>query len=319
MNLRAVKRHGKSGGPDPGPAFTRVKTLRRRLSMRHIISLSTIPPRFDAIGPTLQGLIAQTSRPEAIELYIPNSYRRFPQWGGALPSVPDGVTIVRTDEDLGPATKILPAARAYRGQTVELLYVDDDILFTRDWAQTSLSLRKAHPRTAICSASFPVRSKGFNWTADGPLPRTVAAPCSDRQPGFVFRRFLKRVLGIGRDGTRKTLFAHKLKSSGYSDVAEGFGGVMVQPDFFDDLVYDIPQVLWLVDDVWLSGHLARRGIPIWAERSLNLGTVLLDTSDTFPLHRLVADGADRIAANVACIQHMRATYGVWGGEMVKAG
>lgn len=284
--------------------------------MRHVISLSTIPPRFANIGPTLQGLLAQNSRPEAVELYIPKSYRRFPQWSGTLPSVPDGVTIVRTEEDLGPATKILPAARAYRGQNVELLYVDDDILFTKGWAQQSLSLRKAHPRTAICSASSKITRFGVNWVPDGPLPRTVPAPFQNRQLGLVLRRFAKRVLGIGRNGARKTLFAHKLQSSGYSDVAEGYGGVMVQPDFFDDLAYDIPQVLWSVDDIWLSGHLARRGIPIWADRSLNRGTVLLDTSDTHPLHKLVADGANRIAANLACVQHMRATYGIWGGEAV---
>ncbi len=286
--------------------------------MRHVITLSTIPPRFANLGPTLQGLIAQTSRPEAIELYIPKSYRRFPQWGGALPEVPEGVTIVRTEEDLGPATKILPAARVYRGQEIELLYVDDDILFTKDWAKQSLSLRKAHPRTAICSASFTIWRFAQGWRADRPLPRAVSAPSKDHQPGAVFRRVLKRMLAIGGKGARVTPFTHKLRHSGYSDIAQGYGGVMVQPDFFDDLVYDIPQVLWLVDDIWLSGHLARQDIPIWADRSLNLGTVLLDTSDTYPLHRLVADGADRIAANVACIQHMRATYGVWGGEVAAA-
>ena len=286
--------------------------------MRHVISLSTIPPRFASIGRTLQGLIAQTSRPEAVELYIPTTYRRFPQWGGALPLVPEGVKIVRTEVDLGPATKILPAARAYRGQTIELLYVDDDMLFTKGWAQQSLSLRKAHPGTAICSASFTVRRCGIDWEADGPFPRAVAAPPPDRQPGLVFRRFAKRALGIGRNGARMTHFAHKFQSSGYSDVAEGFGGVMVQPDFFDDMAYDIPQVLWSVDDVWLSGHLARRGIPIWADRSLNRGTVLLDTSDTFPLHKLVVDGADRIAANRACVEHMRAAYGIWGGDAVQS-
>jgi len=300
----------------PGLTFTRVKTLRRSFSMRHIISLSTIPPRFDAIGPALQGLIAQTSRPEAVELYIPKSYRRFPQWGGALPSVPDGVTIVRTDEDLGPATKILPAARAYRGQNIELLYVDDDILFTKGWAQQSLSLRKAHPGTVICSASFKVRRCGVDWDAAGPLPRAVTAAPQDLQPGFLFRRFLKNALGIGAKRARSTIFAHKLQHSGYSDVAEGYGGVMVQPDFFDDLAYDIPQVLWSVDDVWLSGHCARRGIPIWADRSLNMGTVLLDTSDTYPLSLLVADGADRVSGNRACVEYMRETYGIWGGDAV---
>ena len=92
--------------------------------MRYVISLSTIPPRFASVGPCLNALLRQTARPEAVELYIPHSYRRFPQWGGGLPEVPAGVTIVRVDEDLGPATKILPAARAWRGQDVELFFVN---------------------------------------------------------------------------------------------------------------------------------------------------------------------------------------------------
>ena len=102
--------------------------------VRHIITLSTIPPRFAGIGGTLRSLVRQSSRPEAIELYVPAAYRRFPEWGGALPEVPPGVRIIRTPQDFGPATKILPAARAYRGQEVELLYADDDQCYQPGWA-----------------------------------------------------------------------------------------------------------------------------------------------------------------------------------------
>ena len=38
--------------------------------MRHVITLSTIPPRFAGIGPALRSLVAQRSRPEAVELTI---------------------------------------------------------------------------------------------------------------------------------------------------------------------------------------------------------------------------------------------------------
>ncbi len=90
--------------------------------MRHIISLTAIPPRFADLGLTLHSLLRQKSRPEAVELWIPHSYRRFPQWGGGLPDVPEGVTLRRVDVDYGPATKVLPALRERRGQAVEILY-----------------------------------------------------------------------------------------------------------------------------------------------------------------------------------------------------
>ncbi len=285
--------------------------------MRHIITLSTIPPRFANIGPTLAGLLQQSSCPEAVELYIPRTYRRFPQWGGGLPPVPDGVRIVRVEEDLGPATKILPAARAYRGQALDLLYVDDDYLFNCDWAQKNLALRKDHPFAAICSAAGTIQGNGRNWTADGPLPRAVPAPVPRLQAGFVLRRFLRRRFGFWPDRKGVKPAVQRLTRSGFADIAKGFGGVMVRPDYFDDLAHDIPQVLWSVDDVWLSGHLERRGIPIWADRRLNKSVEFAQLSATHPLYGLVVDGADRLAAKRACIDHMRATYGIWGGDAVK--
>ncbi|WP_128515061.1 glycosyltransferase family A protein [Tabrizicola thermarum] len=281
--------------------------------MRHVITLSTIPPRFGSLGPTLLSLRAQSSRPEAIEVYIPKGYRRFPDWGGGLPEVPEGVRIVRSDEDHGPATKILPAAQAYRGQEVELLYVDDDHVYGRDWAAKSLALRKAHPEAVICAGATTVDRLGVRWKAKEPLPRAVLAPPHALQLGFQLRLALFRLRG-GKV-TARALFPRfrKVESSGYADIAEGYAGVGIRPDFLDDAAYAIPAVVWAVDDVWLSGHYARRGIPVWADRELNLARAVLQSSRAEALNRAVIDGAGRDAANRACIDHMRRTYGIWGG------
>lgn len=286
--------------------------------MRHVITLSTIPPRFSQIGPTLRSLVRQRARPEAVELYIPQSYRRFPQWGGALPEVPDGVTIIRVEEDLGPATKILPAAKAYRGQGVELIYGDDDRVFSPGWTRTCLALRNDHPGTAICGAGFSIEERYGYRFADTPRPRAVVAPDPHAQLGVHLRRFLKSVSLPGRQGPRLKPQVRRFDRSGHTDIAEGYGGVMVKPEFFDDAAFAIPPVLWAVDDIWLSGTLARRGIPIWADRSLCRVSEVIDTSQHFPLHKAVIDGADRHGANRACIDHMRAVYGIWGGVAVQS-
>src|SRR4051794_32719177 len=68
----------------------------RAFSLR-IISLSTIPPRFDRLAPTLKSLVEQSGAIDEIRLYIPKRYRRFPDYDGSVPSVPDGITIVRPD------------------------------------------------------------------------------------------------------------------------------------------------------------------------------------------------------------------------------
>lgn len=281
--------------------------------MRHVITLSAIPPRFGSLGPTLRSLVRQRSRPEAIELHIPKTYRRFPDWGGGLPDVPDGVRIVRSDEDFGPATKILPAARAYRGQEVELLYVDDDHVYAPDWAKRSLALRKLHPEAVICAGARSVEMSGVRWKAPGPLPRAIFAPPYTLQLGFQIRLLLSKATGGRRAAEALFPSFRKVERSGYADIAEGYAGVGIRPDFLDDAAYAIPPVLWTVDDFWLSGHFARRGIPIWADKRLNRARAVLSASRAHALNREVIEGADREAANRACIDYMRRTYGLWGG------
>lgn len=279
--------------------------------MRHVISLSTIPPRFHQIGPTLRSLVRQTSRPEAVELYIPRSYRRFPEWGGGLPDVPEGVTIVRVDEDLGPATKVVPAALAWRGKGVELLYLDDDHVAPASWADRCLDLRRKHPDTVLCASGNLLGPLGRPPNPDLRRPRAVLARPGNEQFRYHLQRLVSAAMGNGSERFRPRY--RMLDRSGHVDVAEGLGGVMIRPEFLDDMARHVPAVIWSVDDIWLSGHYERLGIPIWADRSLNLLRKVGAVTATAPLFRAEIDGLNRDDANRACIDHMRATYGIWGG------
>lgn len=286
--------------------------------MRHVISLSTIPPRFGDVGLVLSSLLAQRSRPEAVELYIPRSYRRFPQWGGGLPNVPDGVRIVRTDADFGPGTKILPAAKAYRGQEIELLFCDDDHVYLPDWAERILAVRKEYPKALVCAAMTNVNRMGYSWLASGPQPRAVLAPEPAQQFLFQCRKLVRDLFARSEESRRLYPFHKLINQSGYADIFEGYAGAALRPEFLDDLAYDIPPVIWAVDDVWVSGHLARRGIPIWADTRLNRNRLVTAVGKTTPLWRAVIEGSGRDEANRACIDYMRRTYGIWGGEAVQS-
>lgn len=281
--------------------------------MRHVITLSTIPPRFADVGHTLATLVAQRSRPEAVELYIPRHYRRFPQWGGGLPEVPEGVRIVRVEEDFGPATKVLPAARAWRGQGVDLLFVDDDQFYLPDWAAGFLKLRRQRPDAVLCAAAKSVRDMGCNWDTPAPLPRGKAAVRSQQQFGYNLRLLLALLLRGGKP-PRMAAAYRKLDRTGHMDIFEGYSGVALRPEFLDEAAYNIPEVLWSVDDVWLSGHLARRGIPIWADQRLDRVRAHMRVVKTEPLYGATIDGANRATANLACINYFRDTYGIWGGS-----
>jgi len=74
--------------------------------MRSIhLSLSTIPPRFNDLGTVPRPLLQQSADIASVTVYVPKSYRRFPDHEFCLPNVPDGVSVDVVDTDPGPATK----------------------------------------------------------------------------------------------------------------------------------------------------------------------------------------------------------------------
>ncbi len=266
--------------------------IKRVPPLRVIVSLSSIPSRFSSIGPTLLSILRQTTPPDEIRLYIPHRYRRFPDWDGALPAVPEGVDIHRCAEDFGPATKVLPAVRDLRGEDAEILFCDDDRIYDPEWLGRFVAGRTAHPDCAIVEAGRFV--PGFRGTA---TPR--ARP---RRKGWRYR--LARIASLG-------LYAPPpWVSSGHVDVLKGFGGVLIRPQFIPDFAFDIPDILWTVDDPWLSGCLAANGVDIW----LNAGTIpsierRIAGRDS--LLKFSVRGHGRDDANHACFRWFQGNRGIW--------
>lgn len=269
-----------------------------------IISLTTIPPRFPFIHENLAALRAQTADVAAINLYIPRKYRRFDYNLADLPEMPDGVTLHLIDEDLGPATKVLPACRDYMGQDVQILFCDDDRLYDPFWARRFIDAAAEKPESVICEAGSLI----------GTLPYSDDGWQSERHPKPDYRKKdlhyrLKRAFSFGYWKPAREL------SSGYVDILEGCGGVLVRPEFFDESTFDIPDLLWTVDDVWLSGCLERQGISIWLNTKEKVRTKSnAHAVKESALMDFVYQGHDRLSANQACIQYFRRTAGIWGGE-----
>ncbi|MFS2325063.1 MULTISPECIES: glycosyltransferase family 2 protein [Brucella] len=261
-----------------------------------IITLSTIPSRFGLLGPTLQSLLQQNLKAAEIRIYIPHQYRRFPEWNGQLPSVPAGIEIHRCDKDYGPATKILPAARDLKGHAVDLLFCDDDKIYDRGWHKRFKTESQQKPNTCIVEVG-----ETFPDIADSARPKDRLPRSRWKKKDFLYRA--KRIL---------SLFTVKpnLSSSGYIDQISGFAGVLVRPEWFDELFYDIPDVMWTVDDPWISGHLERVGIPIWntgRRKKLSEG----GGSKVDALLNLVQEGHDRVDADLKVIDYFREKYGIW--------
>ena len=109
-----------------------------------IVSLSSIPSRFDRLGPVLRALLDQTAEIDRIVLWVPQEYRRGLEVH-ALPKVPAGVEVLRCDKDYGPATKVIPALGLADDPDTRILYCDDDQIYAPTWAET-LTLWRA-PRS----------------------------------------------------------------------------------------------------------------------------------------------------------------------------
>lgn len=263
-----------------------------------IISLTTIPSRFAGLGPTLDSLAAQGA--DQVRLHIPRIYRRFPDWDGCLPSVPAGVQIIRCDTDLGPATKILPAARDLRGQDAQILFCDDDCIVPSGWADRLFAIQARRPDQAV---AVYVRPSYLPDTAPAARRQAWQVPIRYDAP-FRFSRLMHKLFG--------TPVAHRSPFwiAGYGDVLFGVGGAVIRPEFFDDVAFDIPDIAWMVDDIWLSAMLARRGIRIYCPwraalpNSHNLSELDGLASATF-------QGKDRQQLNRAAARYCRDHFGVW--------
>ena len=275
--------------------------------MSLVITLSSIPARFDKIGPVLESIAAQKA--DKVCLYIPHKYRRFPDWDGVLPKVPTGIEIRRTELDLGPATKVLPAARDFTNEDVDLLFCDDDHIYSDGWAASFQPIKARHPDCIIAQGG---------WQADAYADASVdrdLQPRAQRRWRVTDLEFQLKYLwqDIRNWKVRKDLTGpprRVFKTSGYIDVFEGYAGVLVSPCMFDHSFYEIPPVLWGVDDVWLSGKLTLKGYPIWLEGGL-LDPQQAESERHAPLAKSVVDGANRVNANRTGVEYFQTNHGIW--------
>ncbi|MEP2978857.1 MAG: glycosyltransferase family 2 protein [Lentilitoribacter sp.] len=279
-----------------------------------IISLSTIPSRFDKIGPTLESLLAQSAKIDEIRLYIPKSYLRFSDYdGNALPIIPKGITLIRPDKDDGPASKVInclvdPTLDA----DTHIIFCDDDRIYDEDWAQKRLDQSVQHPDCAITGSglfveSFNDQQREFNATQ---LPRAERYPKYMDVPYKITRAF-RIALNEGLKAAFTTKFAKPtFRKSGYIDIFEGFSGVLVKPRFFTKDVLNIAEVAQFQDDIWLSANVAKNGFQIWTDAG-EFRPKFSEADEMEPLNLQIFEGANRRELNRKIIQYCQNHMGIW--------
>src|SRR5947209_2303616 len=204
----------------------------RKFDNRRVIaSLSTVPDRINNLRPTIQSLLKQTRPPDEIILVIPEFSIRerrpyvVPKYISRLPRV----RVLHCAEDWGPATKFIGAIQdelaAGRENTL-IMVVDDDRLYPRDALETYLYYSEQLPNAALCFRGAAMPST-LDWD------------------------------------DAKMIRASELREPRPVAVITGCGSYLIQPRFFDESLWDYsaaPQVAFVIDDIWISGWLSRRGV-----------------------------------------------------------
>ena len=88
--------------------------------------------------------------------------------------------------------------------------------------------------------------------------------------------------------------------------------MLIRPEFLPPEAFEIPDLLWTVDDIWLSGQLALNGIKIRKvamppkEKSRKT-----EVAGVGALVDYIYQKHSREQANMACIAYFQETRGIW--------
>lgn len=263
-----------------------------------IISITSIPSRFDLIGSTLECLLNQNA--DQVLLHIPFRYKRFPDWNGDLPRVPAGIQIIRCDYDYGPATKILPAVKALKGIDVQVLFCDDDCIVPAGWAHRLFTIQARRQNEAVAIYTRPAcrqRAKTMRFKQAWQVPIIYEIP-------YRASRLVHKLIGT------RVCYRRPFWFSGYGDILFGVCGVVIRPEFFDDIAFDLPDICWPVDDIWLSAMLAKNKIPIYCP---GFGAFPKSHEASFcdALEESVFAGKRRDKLNSEAVEYCRNRFNIW--------
>jgi hypothetical protein len=201
---------------------------------RVVVTLTTIPARAPSLAPVLRSLIDQSEPADRIVLALPYETRRHQAYPKPETlDLPAGIDVIRC-EDQGPATKLLPVLKLEPGAV--MVVVDDDVIYPRRFIETLLFEHR-------CKRAASIGCRGIR------LQEGVLFPALDH------------------------VFATGVAEATPVDVLFGTWGYLVPPNTLGAAVHDFSsspdEVSW-VDDVWISGHLARAGVPRFVVRANEL-------------------------------------------------
>lgn len=196
-----------------------------------IFSLTTLPSRAKKIYPTLYSLLDQT-HPLKIEIHIPERANPEPKkkylFSKEILNHPN-IEIITHPEDTGPSMKFIPAIQKKREIPVNVISVDDDMIYPQGLAEALIKATNLNGESIHC-----VRGNIFKGKAS-----YYSSP---------------------------TIHSNDINTRKQVAIVTGCGGYIIPVKVVEKLrgvISDYskaPKECRLMDDVWISGIASRLGV-----------------------------------------------------------
>lgn len=211
---------------------------------RIVASYTTIPSRYDVLYNSINTLLSQTVKLDAIYVTIPYYSTRLKQ---AYPPIPDKLanicTVIRSDIDYGPCSKLYGALISESDPDTCIISCDDDVKFTSNFVEKLINHHIQYPNIVISGTGALIGRGLFSISIVSTL-----------QGVRMWRGFTG--FDVGKSGRRV-------------DLIFGVAGVLYPRKAFPDksLLHDElfsyalkDDSLFHNDDVIISGFLSKQGI-----------------------------------------------------------
>lgn len=138
-----------------------------------IVSLTSYPPRFPYLLPTLKSLLDQTIRPDKIMLWI--AHGDVEQLPKEVTDLAGDLLVIKPCDDLRNFKRLVPMLQETPNSF--LCFADDDIFYPANWLERLVKAFDPRERTVIC-----YRASRIGHQADGTLtPYRTWPETFDRQ------------------------------------------------------------------------------------------------------------------------------------------
>lgn len=201
---------------------------------RVVVSVATIPSRIGKIEPLLNSLSKQTYKPDVVYLWLCSYYKRT----GTAFSVVDipsfvkeyNFVSIRFCDDYGPFSKLLGTLQVENEPDTIIVTADDDHAYPAKWLEGLVKFSQDNPN---CAVAYRGRMFGRGgWSLAYEKTTLISCPKEVKK--------VEIITGTMGAAYRRRFFTDEVVAKWSRVVQE-----------------DCP-AMFFVDDIWISGHLAKK-------------------------------------------------------------